>query len=112
MNIFKRSWQVVLLSSVLVMGSANASLLWKISSDDLAEPSYLFGTIHLICEQDFFMDERIKAALAESDALVKEIDLSSPEIMLRLQQLMVNPDGAYLHEYLSDEQLTVMDEYF
>ena len=112
MNIFKRSWQVLLLSSALIMGSAQASLLWKISADDLPQPSYLFGTIHLICEQDYFMDERIEAALAESDALVKEIDLSSPEVMLRLQQLMVNPEGAYLHEYLDEEQLTEVDEYF
>lgn len=112
MNILKRGWQVMLLSSVLLMGSAQASLLWKITSDELPQPSYLFGTIHLICEQDFFMDERIETALAESDALVKEIDLSSPEIMLRLQQLMVNTGGPYLQEYLSADQLAVIDEYF
>ena len=112
MNMIKRGCQVLLLSSALAMGSAHASLLWKISGEGLAEPSYLFGTIHLICEQDFFMDKRIEAALAESDALVKEVDLTAPEVMLRLQQAMVNPEGAYLHEHLNEDQLTELDAYF
>lgn len=112
MNILKRCWQVGLLSSALLMGSAQASLLWKVTSDELQQPSYLFGTIHLICEQDYFMDDRIRTALAESDALVKEIDLTSADDMMRLQQLMVNPGGPYLQEYLNEDQLAVVDEYF
>lgn len=99
-------------ASCLLMNSAHASLLWKISGNDLEQPSYLFGTIHVICGSQFYMDERIESAVREADALMLEIDMTSPQTMIRLQQLMVNPQGAYLQEHLSEEQLATVDEYF
>ena len=35
------------------------SLLWEISGNGLQENSYLFGTIHLIDEEDFFYPEKL-----------------------------------------------------
>lgn len=102
----------IVLGSCMLMSSAHASLLWKISGNDLAQPSYLFGTIHVICENQFYMDERIENAVAEADNLMLEIDMTSPQTMMRLQQLMVNPEGAYLQDHLSEDQLTQVDEYF
>ena len=29
------------------------SVLWKIEHPDMKQASYLFGTVHLICEEDF-----------------------------------------------------------
>ena len=96
----------------MLMSSAHASLLWKISGNDLEQPSYLFGTIHVICGSQFYMDERIENAVNETDTLMLEIDMSSPQTMMRLQQLMVNPQGPYLQDHLSEEQLATVDEYF
>lgn len=97
---------------LLSISTAQASLLWKVSGNGLEEASYLFGTIHLICKNQFYMDERIEQALAESEQLAKEIDISSPQTMMRLQQLMVNPDGPYLESHLSDDELAELDQYF
>lgn len=96
----------------MLMSSAHASLLWKISGNDLEQPSYLFGTIHVICGSQFYMDERIENAVNDTDTLMLEIDMSSPQTMMRLQQLMVNPQGPYLQDHLSEEQLATVDEYF
>lgn len=112
MNMMIRTLQAVLLTTLLVVGQAQASLLWKVSGNALEQPSYVFGTIHMICEQDFFIDERIKQAFADTQALVMEIDLSAPQTMVQLQQLMVHPQGAYLQDHLTDEQLATVDEYF
>ncbi|MBA3987901.1 TraB/GumN family protein [Aliidiomarina maris] len=107
-----RIFQGALLSTLLMVSSAHASLLWKISGNDLEQPSYLFGTIHLICGQDFYMDERIEQAFASTDALVMELDMSAAQTMMRLQQLMVSPTGPYLQDHLSEEQLAEVDAYF
>lgn len=102
----------LIVTSCILMSSAHASLLWKISGNDLEQPSYLFGTIHVICGSQFYMDERIESAVRESDTLMLEIDMTSPQTMMRLQQLMVNPQGPYLQEHLSEAQLATVDEYF
>jgi len=31
----------------------NNSMLWKIEGNGIDKPSYLFGTIHMLCAQDF-----------------------------------------------------------
>lgn len=50
-----------------------SSLLWEVSGNGLSSPSYLFGTIHLIPEKDFFTGKAIEAALAKSNKLVMEV---------------------------------------
>lgn len=112
MKIFTRLFSVCLLGTTLLVSAAQASLLWKISGQDLAQPSYLFGTIHMICQNDFYTDERIEQAFAQTDALMLEIDIADPGTMLRMQQLMFNPGGAYLGEHLSADQLAEVDAFF
>lgn len=58
------------------------------------------------------MDERIEQAFSDTDVLMMELDLSSPQTMLTLQQLMVNPTGPYLSEYVSEDELEEIDQYF
>lgn len=112
MRMMKAFIYSLVLSSFLLMSSAQASLLWKISGNDLEQPSYLFGTIHLICGGQFYMDDRIENAVSETDTLMLEIDLTDTATMMRLQQLMVNPQGPYLQEHLSESQLSSVDEFF
>ena len=54
------------------------SLLWEVSGNNLKEPSYLFGTIHLIPETEFFLTDLTKRKLAESKQLCLEIDTDDP----------------------------------
>ncbi|RUO24049.1 TraB/GumN family protein [Aliidiomarina minuta] len=97
---------------VLSAGPAQASLLWKVSGNELTQPSYLFGTIHVICEDRFIMNDAIEDAFEQSETLVMELDISAPGTMQRLQALMVNEEGPYLDRYLSEEQLETIDAYF
>ena len=38
------------------------SLLWEVSGNGLSKPSYLYGTIHMICGNDYFLSEKTKKA--------------------------------------------------
>jgi uncharacterized protein len=53
------------------------SLLWKITGNGLAKPSYLFGTIHLICENEVVISAATKRAFAETKQLAMEIDMGA-----------------------------------
>lgn len=70
--------------------SAQTGLLWKISGKDLAKPSYLFGTIHLICASDYFEPHGYAEAIRQSELICLEIDMTNPQLMAQMQQIMVD----------------------
>ncbi|MBS7321171.1 MAG: TraB/GumN family protein, partial [Myroides sp.] len=45
------------LVSFTIFAQDNKSLLWEISGKGLEKPSYVFGTIHMICQEDYIMTE-------------------------------------------------------
>lgn len=51
------------------------SLLWKVSRNGL-RPSYLLGTMHLVCEEDFHIKPKVIAALKKCDYYFMEVDLA------------------------------------
>lgn len=55
------------------------ALLWKIEGNGLKAPSYLFGTIHLICEYEVVMSKATRRAFAQSKQLAMEIDMGNVE---------------------------------
>lgn len=67
------------------------SVLWKVEHADLNQPSYLFGTLHIMCENDFYIPEKVIETLQNVDALVLEVSLSDPKEMQELQESMSNP---------------------
>ena len=52
------------------------SLLWEISGNGLNQSSYLYGTHHLLCPQDFLLKEKTLAAFKKSNQLIVEVNLS------------------------------------
>lgn len=83
--------------------STGKSLLWKISGKNLAKPSYLFGTMHSICAEDYFFEKHMENALAAADKLLLEIDMSDPMAMLSYQQQLMLPQGESIRDYFQDE---------
>lgn len=94
-----------------VFGQQN-SLLWKITGNGLEKPSYLFGTIHLICPDDFVMNESILSALGQTEKLVLEINMADPKVMASFQQVSVNPGMKNIKDQFSEENRAVVDAFF
>jgi uncharacterized protein YbaP (TraB family) len=80
------------------------SLLWKISGKDLLKPSYVFGTMHSICNEDYFFTEQMQAAFDASKKLILEIDLSDPAMIAQYQQNLFLPEGKELKNFFSSEK--------
>jgi uncharacterized protein YbaP (TraB family) len=51
------------------------TLLWKIEGKGLKAPSYLFGTIHRICQSDLVLTAKVKSAFRSTAQLAMEIDI-------------------------------------
>lgn len=77
-----------------------AALLWKISGRGLRQPSYLFGTIHLMCAQDVRLSEPVRRAFSSSRQVVMELDMDSPTIQQEMQASMKMRNGQTLQKLL------------
>lgn len=83
------------------------SNLWKVEHPDLEKPSFIFGTLHMMCADDFEMPEKVLQAVASVDALVLEIDWSDPEEMKSMQASMTG--NQKISEELSAAQFNNLD---
>lgn len=83
------------------------SLLWEVSGNGLSKPSYLYGTIHMICGPDYFLSDKTKKALDASTELVLEVNLADPKEMTTMQQMAMGEQP--LSKKLNPEQLSKLD---
>lgn len=90
----------------------NKSLLWEISGNGLSKPSYLYGTIHLICPSDYFLTDSTKAAFAKTDQVYLELDMDDPSMMSKMMKTAMFTDGKKLKDYLSVDDYTLLNDYF
>ncbi|MDP1843601.1 MAG: TraB/GumN family protein [Sediminibacterium sp.] len=67
----------------------NTSLLWEITGKNLKQPSYLFGTFHLLCESDFSVTPILKEKISSSKQFFGEIDLSKDNWQQEAMMLMI-----------------------
>src|SRR5674476_457553 len=94
---------------LLFVLNANAQLFWKVSGNGLSKPSYLFGTHHLIENEQIKYFDNIIAFVAQTDAVVGEMDMSN---MLGMQMKMMKAvmmKDTTMKELLSDSDYVLVD---
>lgn len=88
------------------------SLLWELSGKGIKK-SYIFGTIHMISEKDFFMDDRTMKAIKKCKKMVMEIDISqSLQMGIQLMALSGMKGGKTLADFVSAEDYQMVKTYF
>lgn len=92
--------------------SPKSSLLWEISGNKLTKPSYLYGTIHLLCADDLLVSEALKKAIASTEQVAMEIDMDSPTMMEEMQARMMLPAGESVQGCLTKEEYTAVNDYY
>lgn len=92
-----RNIVLVVILACLSVGHASAqtsskenSLLWEVSGKGLKQPSYLYGTIHMICENDFKITDKVTKAFNKTAALVLEADVFNPNIGSEIKAEMMS----------------------
>lgn len=88
------------------------ALLYKISGKDLKKPSYIYGTIHIICPNEMFGVEKLVGFIDQTDSILMELDLDNPEEMKSAFSSFQIPDEKNIKDFLSSEQYSKIDEMF
>jgi uncharacterized protein YbaP (TraB family) len=63
-------------------------LLFEISGNNLLKPSYIFGTMHLLCDGDFKISEDMISKIQSSEILAMEMDLDDPTMSFKMMGKM------------------------
>ncbi len=87
------------------------SLLWRISGKHMAKPSFLFGTIHLICIDDYVWTEKMKQSLANSEKICLEMNLNDPAVVMQATMGLLDTSGKKLEDYFTPEQFKLVKSY-
>ena len=88
------------------------TLLWEITGNQISAPSYLYGTIHVLCPQDLVVSDRIKEKFGTAQQLYLEIDFDDPAMMLTMQKNMLMKDGSQLKKLLTPSEYATVADYF
>src|SRR5437773_6017584 len=88
------------------------TLLWQISGNGLQRPSYLFGTIHMICSEDAVLSDSLKAAIENSEFVYFEVDMDNLFEMLGVMRKMKMRNDTTLADLLNKEDYEKVKKYF
>jgi len=87
------------------------SLLWKVSGKGLSKPSYLFGTIHMICPSDYIWTSAMKSSLEKADKLCLEMDMDDMNVVMAATSGLMETSGKKLSSYFTPEQYKLVSTY-
>lgn len=88
------------------------TLLWEVSGNGLKQPSYLFGTFHLMCKDDIHLGEQLRKAINASDEMYLEMDMDDPALLLGGMLLMNMKEGKQLKDFYTDEEYKKVESFF
>ena len=93
----------------------DTSLLWRISGKDVETPSYLFGTIHLIPSEDYFLENVVVRAMNDVDEVFFEVDpreMTDPANIMGIMSKINMRGDTTLSDLLTPARLDSVASYF
>lgn len=91
--------------------SIENNLLWKIEGPGISEPSYIFGTIHAICPDDFKVGTDLNAIMENVKQLALEIKMDDPSLMGKMQAGMLFPNQGTIRDFVDAENYEVIERF-
>ena len=94
-----------------VLKAQDNAILWKISGNGLSEESYLYGTLHLLCEDYLNLSPELSGSIQSADKIVMELDMDDPALASEMQKYAGNPDQINLRSMLKKGDAKALDEF-
>ena len=95
----------------LPVNKDNNTLLWEISGNDLKQPSYMFGTFHLLCKDDIQFSANLQTALKASQEVYFEMDLDDPKNTMG-GMFFMNMKDKTLNDLFTPEELQKLTKFY
>ena len=93
-------------------GQITNTLLWKISGNGLSRPSYLFGTMHILCSDDAKLSNELKDIIKNSNVVYLELDMDNKQELLGAVDYLRMNDGVKISDLVSKEDYAKIENYF
>jgi uncharacterized protein len=87
------------------------TLFWQVSGNGLTKPSYLFGTMHLIHFEQFYIGKNVEKKLRKASLLVMEVDLKRVDIMGLTAAALLTGDKT-MKDYIGEESFERIQQFF
>jgi hypothetical protein len=88
------------------------TLLWEISGKNLPAPSYLFGTMHILCASDAVVSPQLRQVIDQVQMVYLELDMDDPkEVLGGIRYLSMKGDTT-LNQLLAPEEYQRVMAYF
>lgn len=101
-----------IVSVVSGYSQSSNTLLWRITGKNLVKPSYLFGTMHMICADGIDLSDSLKSAITRSDNVYLELEMDNIFEMIGAMQHMQMRNDTTLADLLTKEDYKKVKEYF
>ncbi len=88
------------------------TLLWEISGNHISKPSYLFGTMHLLCSADAQLSDSLRFAISHVKQIYFEIDLDNMMETLGAMRYLNMNNNTKLSDLLTEEEYQRVKDYF
>ncbi|MCP9767323.1 TraB/GumN family protein [Lacihabitans sp. LS3-19] len=103
---------VVLMFAYGSVFSQERALLFEISGNELMKPSYIFGTFHLLCKDQFGLSDNLKSKIENSQQLVLELDMDDPKMMMSMMNGMKMKGDSSIKDLLEPAKYDFVNSYF
>lgn len=100
----------LLLANISFSQNVEQSLLWKISGKGLKEPSYVFGTFHMMCKDQFQITQPMEDALTSSKKYYGELDMDDPNMPENMMKFAKLKDGKTIDNYMDPKEFAALDK--
>ncbi|MEO0897597.1 MAG: TraB/GumN family protein [Bacteroidota bacterium] len=79
------------------------SLIWSISGNGIENPSFLFGTIHIIGSDDFFLPKGTEESFDQVKHVMMELDMDDPSMLFSMMKVAMMKDHT-LEDLLGEDE--------
>ena len=91
---------------------ATNTLLWRISGKNLSKPTYIFGTMHMLCADDIQLSDSLKQAIRGADKVYLELDMDDMMQVLGAMSHMTMRNDTTLADLLTAEEYKKVKSFF
>ncbi len=100
----------ILIANISFSQNEAQSLLWKISGKGLKEPSYVFGTFHMMCKDQFQISKPMEDALSSCKKYYGELDMDDPKMPENMKEFAKLKDGKTIDTYMDPKEFAAFDK--
>ncbi len=96
----------------LISNADNNTLLWEITGNGLQQPTYVYGTYHIMCKKYLIVSSQLKAAITNVDEVYMELDMDDPATMMGAFSMMNMKGEKKLADLYSPIEYTKVSSFF